>query len=84
MHDFHEANRIAQVILEHAKKHQLSKLSGINIELGQIIEHAQDILPENLEFNLRLILKDSVNQQTKINIKKVKGSAWKLVSIEGK
>ena len=84
MHDLHEANRIAQIILERVNKHQLKKLTSIDIELGQVIEHGQDILPENLEFNLRMILKNLVNSKTKINIKKVKGSLWKLVSIERK
>jgi len=84
MHDLHEANRIAQIIIEHVKKHQLKKLTSVEIELGEVIEHGQDILPENLEFNLRMILKDLVNRQTKINIKKVQDNAWKLVSIEGK
>ncbi len=84
MHDLHEANRIAQIVLEHVKKHQLTKLTIIDIELGSVIEHGQDILPENLDFNLRMILKDFISQNTKINIKKVKGSSWKLVSIEGK
>jgi len=82
MHDIHEANRIAQIITEHLKKHNLKKVTDINIELGSVIEHGQDISPENLDFNLRLILKDEIDELTKINIKKVKGESWKLVSIE--
>jgi len=58
-------------------------LTSIEIELGAIIEHGADINPENLDFNLRLILKDLISQRTKINIKKVRGRSWKLVSIEG-
>jgi Zn finger protein HypA/HybF involved in hydrogenase expression len=83
MHDIHEANRIAQIILEYVNKHQLRKLTNIEIELGSVIEHGQDILPENLEFNLKMILKDLVTESTKINITKVKSGSWKLVSIEG-
>jgi Zn finger protein HypA/HybF involved in hydrogenase expression len=83
MHDLHEANRISQIIIEEMNKNNLKKLSYIEIELGVIIEHGSDINPENLEFNLRMILKDLVNSQTKIEIKKVKGESWKLVSIEG-
>jgi len=83
MHDIHEANRIADIILEHSKKNRVKKLTSIEIELGAIIEHGADINPENLDFNLRLILKDLISQRTKINIKKVRGRSWKLVSIEG-
>lgn len=83
MHDIHEANRIANVIREHVQKNQLTKLSNIEVELGTIIEHGDDISPENLDFNLRMILKDLINNQTKIDIKKVKEDSWKLISIEG-
>ncbi len=83
MHDLHEANRISIIVLDYFKNNKLTKLNSINIELGTIIEHGEDILPENLEFNLKMILKDIINDETKINIKKVKRDSWKLVSIEG-
>lgn len=84
MHDLHEANRIAQIIIEHLDKHGLKRLDKVEIKLGSIIEHQEEINPENLDFNLRMILKDFISPKTKINIKKVKGNLWKLVSIEGK
>ncbi|MBT3690478.1 hypothetical protein HOE31_01960 [bacterium] len=83
MHDIHEANRIAIIILEHYNNNKFKKLKSINIELGSIVEHGEDILPENLDFNLKMILKDIIDDDTKINIKKVKRDSWKLVSIEG-
>jgi len=83
MHDLHEANRIAGIIIEHLNKHGLKKLDKVELELGSIIEHEEEINPANLEFNLRMILKDFVSPKAKINIKKVKGNLWKLVSIEG-
>lgn len=83
MHDIHEANRIANIIREHLQKNNLKKVLDVNIELGSIIEHGQDINPENLDFNLRMILKNVVDKKTRINIKKVKADSWKLVSIEG-
>jgi len=82
MHDIHEANRIAQIILERLKENNLTKLKSINIELGSVIEHGEDIISENLDFNLRMILKENIDESTKINIKKVKGESWKLVSID--
>jgi len=82
MHDIHEANRIAQIITEHLKKNNLSRLQSIDIELGSVIEHGEDISPQNLDFNLRMILKENITAATKINIKKVKGESWKLAAIE--
>lgn len=84
MHDFHEADRISQIIIEKMKENKLNKLTNIEIELGSIIEHGEEIRAENLEFNLKLILKNFITEKTKFNIKKVKGSSWNLVSIEGK
>jgi len=83
MHDFHEADRISQIILEKIRENKLKKLTAINLELGSIIEHDEEIKAENLEFNLKLLLKDFIDENTKINIKKVFGESWKLVSIEG-
>ncbi|MBU1036657.1 hypothetical protein KKF32_01300 [Patescibacteria group bacterium] len=83
MHDIHEANRIAQIIIEYLRKNSLKKLTAIEIELGTIIEHGEDVLPENLDFNLKMILKDYLDENTEIKIKKTKGDSWKLVSIEG-
>jgi Zn finger protein HypA/HybF involved in hydrogenase expression len=83
MHDFHEADRISKIILDKIEKNKLTKLINIEIELGQVIEHGEDILPANLDFNLRLILEKFMDKNTKISIKKVIGDSWKLVSIEG-
>lgn len=83
MHDFHEADRIAKIILEKIRENKLKKLTAINLELGSIIEHDEEIKAENLKFNLKLILKDFIDENTKINIKKVYGESWKLISIEG-
>jgi len=83
MHDFHEADRISQIIKSELEKNNLKKLNQINLELGSVVEHGEEIKAENLEFNIRLILKDYLNNKTKIIIDKVKGNGWKLVSIDG-
>jgi len=84
MHDFHEADRISKIIIEKLKENKLKKLKKVDIELGSIIEHEEEIKAENLEFNLKLMLKDFLDENTKINIKKVYGESWKLLSINGK
>lgn len=83
MHDFHEADRISQIIKQKIKENKLKKLTNVEIELGNIIEHGEEIRAENLEFNLKLLLQDYLTETTKFTIKKVKASSWKLVSIEG-
>jgi hypothetical protein len=46
-------------------------------ELGEIIEHGENITPENLAYNINLIL------PCEVEVKKVKGDKWRLISIEG-
>ncbi len=78
MHDFHLADQIVKIAKENAAKNNLSQITEIVIELGDIIEHGEGIQPENLECNIKLLM-----PVEKVKIKKVKGDSWKLVSIEG-
>jgi len=77
MHDFHLANQIVKIAQEHARQNHLLKINRVVIELGDIIEHGENISPENLEYNIHLLL------PCEVVIKKIKGDSWKLVSIDG-
>lgn len=78
MHDFHLADQIVKIAQEHAVKNGLVKITKIVIELGDIIEHGESILPDNLEYNIKLLL-----PVEKVVITTVAGDTWKLVSIKG-
>ncbi len=78
MHDFHLADQIVKIAKDYAVKNKLSQITKIVIELGQILEHGEGIAPANLEYNIKLLLPIK-----KVEIKKVKGDGWKLVSIDG-
>jgi len=78
MHDFHLADQIVKIANEYATKNNLAKISKIVLELGDIIEHGEGITPENLEYNIKLLM-----PVEKIKIKKIKGDSWRLVSIDG-
>lgn len=77
MHDFHLANQIVKMVKDHAQKNGLAKIKKIVVELGNITEHGENISPENLIFNINLLLPCTVE------IKKMPGDKWRLVSIEG-
>lgn len=79
MHDFHLANQIIKIAQEYAAKNNLAKIDKIVLELGNIIEHNEQILPENLEYNIKLLMPEI----KKIKIRQIKGDEWKLVNIEG-
>jgi len=78
MHDFHLADQIVKIAREHAQKNGAGKIKKIVLQLGNIIEHGENISPENLEFNIRLLLPEVKD----IDITKIPGGEWKLVSIE--
>jgi len=78
MHDFHLANQIVKTAKEHARKNNLWQINKIVIELGNIVEHGENIKPENLKYNINLFL------PCQVKIKKIRGDKWRLVSIEGK
>ncbi len=77
MHDFHLANQIITIAKAHAQKNKLLKINKIMIELGDIIEHGENITPKNLAYNIKLL------EPCEVEIKKIKGDSWRLVSIEG-
>lgn len=83
MHDFHLADQIVHLVLQHAQKHQLKKVKKILIELGGVVEHNEAVSPENLEFNIKLLAKGTILENSKIVIKKGRGNKWRLREIEG-
>jgi Zn finger protein HypA/HybF involved in hydrogenase expression len=84
MHDLHLANQILKIALEYANKNGLSKINSITIELGDIAEHGEKILPENLNFNFKLLAKNTIAQDAELKIIPIKEEAWRLKEIEGK
>jgi len=77
MHDFHLANEIVKIAKENAQKNGLSKINKIVVELGDIVEHGENISAENLKFNINLLM------PCKVKIRKINGDKWRLVEVEG-
>jgi len=83
MHDLHLANQILKLILDYAQKNKLKKVTGVVIELGEIVEHGSEIASENLEFNLKMLAQNTLAQGLNVDIQKVKGDSWVLKEIIG-
>jgi hydrogenase nickel incorporation protein HypA/HybF len=83
MHDLHLAQQILKIVLEYAEKNNLKSIKKIELELGSILEHDEVISPENLVFNFKLLSKNTIAENAELNIKKISGDSWKLVSIGG-
>jgi len=83
MHDLHEANKILKVILDYAQKNNLKKVTKATIDLGIIIEHGEELLPENVRFNIIMLARKTVAEGIEVVINKIKGDSWVLKEIEG-
>jgi Zn finger protein HypA/HybF involved in hydrogenase expression len=83
MHDLHAADKILQLALSAANDNKLLVIKKIVIELGMVIEHGQDIDPDNLAYNIRLLSKNTPARGAEVIIKKVDSNGWRLVEIEG-
>lgn len=83
MHDFHLADTIYKTIMDYAEKNNLKKISRAVIQLGSIIEHGDEILPENLKFNLNLMAQGGLASKMEVAIEPIIGDSWILKEIEG-
>ena len=83
MHDLHEADKILKVILDYAQKNNLKKVTKATIDLGSIIEHGEELLPENVRFNIIMLARKTVAEGIEVVINKIKGDSWVLKEIEG-
>lgn len=83
MHDFHLADQIYRIIMDYAAKNHLRRVKRAVIELGSVVEHGEEILPDNLKFNMALLAQKSVADGLTVEIVKVQGDHWALKEIEG-
>ena len=83
MHDWHLSNEILKTVLEYAIKNGLKNVSKVRLELGIIHEHGEDITPENLRHNFKLLSEGTLVEKAKLEIKKIRGDIWKIIDIEG-
>ena len=82
MHDVHLAQQILKTVLEYTQKNGFKNIKKIELELGSILEHDEIISPENLIFNFKLLSKNTIVENAEMDIKKIEGDSWKLISIE--
>ena len=79
MHDLHLADRIIKICQEKA---QGKEVKQVKIKLGSIIEHEEEIKPENLEFNLKMLSKNSNLKNADFVIEKKQGNDFEVEFIE--
>ena len=85
MHDLLLAQEIYAIIKKETEKNNFKKIIIVVIELGNIIQHNEQITPDNLIYNLRLIDKNKLfSEKTNFKILGRSDDLWQLVEIAGK
>ncbi|NTU66427.1 MAG: hydrogenase maturation nickel metallochaperone HypA [Candidatus Moranbacteria bacterium] len=90
MHDFLLAKEIIDKLREIAQEKKISKITRVNLEIGNISmshdghpEHLEEINIENLEFGLGGIVKDDpMFRDVKFGIRKTQSESWGITDIE--
>lgn len=83
MHDLVAAQDIIKAAVQVAKRNRLKKISKIVVGLGKVVEHNKEIKPENLQFNFKLVKKDTIADKAKLIITQGKGSELTIREVEG-
>ena len=83
MHDFHLADTIFRTIMDYAGRHDLAKVTKATIELGSVVEHGEEVLPDNLKFNIRMLADKTLAENLDVVVISVAGDSWNLMDIEG-
>lgn len=83
MHDFHLADLIYRAIVEEAQKNNLKKITKASIDLGVIVEHGEEVLPENLKFNIKMLAQGGLADGLEVEVGQISGDSWVLKDIEG-
>lgn len=85
MHDLLLAQEIYVIIKKEAEKNNFKKIITVVIELGNIIKHNEQIMPDNLIYNLKLVDKNKLfSEKTDFKILGRNDDLWQLVEIVGK
>ena len=83
MHDLLAAQDIVKAALSEAKKKNLKKITKLIIEMGKVVDHGEAISPENLEFNINIVAKDTLAKDAQVVVKEIDEPQVRLVEIEG-
>ena len=83
MHDLHAADKLIRTIKDYARKNNFKKITKVKIELGKISEHGEEISPDNLKYNIKMLGKGLLAGNANVYIKRISGPYIRLKEIEG-
>ncbi len=83
MHDLIAAQDIVKSAVRTAGKNKLKKITKIVVKLGKIVEHNQELTPENLKFNFGFVKQNTIAEKATLVIIKGKGRELAIIEVQG-
>ena len=84
MHELAVTKGLLKICLEEGEKHKIKKIRKINIKVGELT----DLLPACIEYYFNIVSKDTIAENTKINVEKIpveiKCNEWGYSGVLGK
>jgi Zn finger protein HypA/HybF involved in hydrogenase expression len=82
MHDLFESKRILEVVLQKAKEAEAKKITHVKIGMGSIVDHGEELAPENIAFNLEKLSAGTLAEGARFEVYKVEGDIWRIDEME--
>jgi hydrogenase nickel incorporation protein HypA/HybF len=79
MHEFGIAERILNLVLDEAHRHNMKKVSTIRVQVGE----ANHLSADSLEFAFGIVSKNTIAQDAHIEMQKTDGLAIQVVNFDG-
>lgn len=67
MHELAVTKGLLKICLEEGEKHKIKKIRKINIKVGELT----DLLPACIEYYFNIVSKDTIAENTKINVENI-------------
>ena len=67
MHELAVTKGLLKICLEEGEKHKIKKIRKINIKVGELT----DLLPACIEYYFNIVSKDTIAENTKINVEMI-------------
>lgn len=67
MHELAVTKGLLKICLEEGEKHKIKKIRKINIKVGELT----DLVPACIEYYFNIVSKDTIAENTKINVEKI-------------
>ena len=79
MHEFGIAEKILNLVLDEAQRHNVRKVTTIRVKVGE----ANNLSADSLQFAFGIVSKNTIAQDAQIDMEKTEGHAIQVINFDG-